>query len=1006
MRATVTSLMACALVISGLPCGLIHSPADAAIQASSGSDAAQASSGSPSLEPKRFDAVKTFLRRGAYEEAQQALQALLRNNPDDPQAQLYFSLCEQRLRITRAFNRLSAEEWQTLQQRLDEESRQQKRSAAVQKAMDRQIGHEQDRWDRQLEQAHKETEHVTLRQQRATHAEAAARRKAEKRALKKEAQQETVQRLEAEEETVAGVSQQPAVEVTASVPSEEPAPAISAAAGPVSRVEDGSVELSPVVVATTPSGALASPPTSPSLVGKTLPLPGAIQINARQMSVSPDQRIAIADGDVEVVFENALLTCDHLTLFTDTKDAYAEGRVRVEEGTQVFRGEMAHYNFETKKGRFLQGTVSSPPWHEHGRAVEHIAEGVYEVTPGYLTTCELEPPHFRLAGRKATVFAEDKLARMQNVALFVEDMPFLYLPYLSFADRKSPFFIIPGKKKPWEQFALMGYRYKLPFPGSQEGTVKVDWRRAFGWGVGLDHQFDDPKLGKGLLKLYFNEEPNIRQRKESLPKGARKNRYRLLWRHRWMPMPDTTVVTDIQEFSDVNFRKELLFREEFTNDDLAESFVSVVTNDPNFTFTGQVRKRMNRFQSVTESLPQLTVDVRQQRIGDTQLFSESRLDFANYQSKIAHSDADSDVIRVDWFQQLRYAMSLFRPIEVTPKAGIRQTYYTKDRQGSDREGDRNIIGGQWNTGVETSLKLFRIFPVKTNFLGMSLNALRHVLTPTVAYDYVYRPTVANDLLSFSAANGASNRINFGIENKLQTRRPGANGKLRSVDLGRLLVSIPYTFRGVSNKQGGRLGDWSVDFEAYPTHWMRVETDWTYQAIKPVGVDSRSPSHHVDLVMVGGEGTPDAKSAPDIQAPPIRAFELGPQVLTSLLPKGQWFLGLSHRYSRNDKTEDVLEYNWQVSEKWQIGTYHRFTWKEVTNGTKRFNNLREYQYRLRRDLHDWIAELVYRVDREFGEELYLTLTLKAYPQMPIELQESYHQPKIGSQSSLFSPIRVN
>jgi hypothetical protein len=45
-----------------------------------------------------------------------------------------------------------------------------------------------------------------------------------------------------------------------------------------------------------------------------------------------------------------------------------------------------------------------------------------------------------------------------------------------------------------------------------------------------------------------------------------------------------------------------------------------------------------------------------------------------------------------------------------------------------------------------------------------------------------------------------------------------------------------------------------------------------------------------------------------------------------------------------------------------------------------------------------------VDREFGEELYFTLTLKAYPELPIEMSESYHQPKLGSQNSPFSPIR--
>ena len=55
------------------------------------------------------------------------------------------------------------------------------------------------------------------------------------------------------------------------------------------------------------------------------------------------------------------------------------------------------------------------------------------------------------------------------------------------------------------------------------------------------------------------------------------------------------------------------------------------------------------------------------------------------------------------------------------------------------------------------------------------------------------------------------------------------------------------------------------------------------------------------------------------------------------------------------------------------------------------------------MNDWLAELVYRVDREYGEELFLTLTLKAYPELPIEMETAYHQPKVGSQYSPFSPV---
>jgi hypothetical protein len=218
------------------------------------------------------------------------------------------------------------------------------------------------------------------------------------------------------------------------------------------------------------------------------------------------------------------------------------------------------------------------------------------------------------------------------------------------------------------------------------------------------------------------------------------------------------------------------------------------------------------------------------------------------------------------------------------------------------------------------------------------------------------------------------------------------------------MSLPYTYHGSGNEQGGRLGDWGFDLELFPWNWMRLEADWNYRSVIPDTVDHHFQTLNLDLVMVGGQGQPRAQSAPDITAPTPVGFEAGPRGGLDLMPQGQWYLGLGHRYSQNDKTESVLQYDWRFSEKWQLGSFHRFTWKEVAGASKRFRNIREYQYSLRRDLHDWVGELVYRVDREFGEELFLTFTLKAYPQLPLEFETSYHQPKIGSQSSPFSPVR--
>jgi len=966
--------------------------------------------------------VNTLIAQGAYRDALQTLDIIRAKAPDDPWVALYRNLCERRLRASTSLPQLRPDEFTALEQRLQREAGDERRRSATQKALERKIRAEQAQWDRELAAVQRQIarDHEQKRQQE--QAQALKRAQVMRDQIRAAARQRVERLPSGQPRNAAPEGVRPADHPTEVAPRSQPQivqpspeerpPVEPATEEPTSQEPTPqSVELAPVVVSVPSSEEQPARPTTqteavtPSLANRPPPPPGAVQINAKQMSMAPDRNIARAEGDVEVIHENTLVTCDRLTLFTDTKDLYAEGRVRIEEGQQIFRGEMVHYNLENKKGRFLQGTISTPPWFEHGRSVEHLAEGVMKVSPGYITSCELEPPHFKFQGRRAIVFADDKLVRSRNVSLFVEEFPLLYFPWLTFADRQSPFFIIPGKKDPWEQFALMGYRYK--WPEDQKGTIHLDWRRAFAWGMGLDHQIENASLGKALLKLYYNQEHNMRRKEDELPKGAGDNRYRVLWRHFWKPRPDTTLIADIQKYSDVDFRKEFLFREESTADNVAESFVSTVTSTTNYSIGTLVRRRMNRFQTVNEALPQVTFTVREQPIGFSRFFSGTTFDAANFRTKRAHSDNDTDVVRVDWLQQFKYVLGLLQPIEVTPKADIRQTYYTKDKQGGAErpDGKRDVLAGQFSTGVDASLKLFRIFPIVTNAWGLNLNWLRHVLTPTVSYSYLHQPTVPSDLLNFAAASGTSNSITFGLENKLQTKRAVGKSKPQSVDLARTTLSIPYTFRGHGNKQGGRLGDWAFDLELYPWPWLRVETDWTYPSHFLKGSrDHRIPSWNLDVIMVGGPGQLQAQNAPGIQAPARQAFKAGPQGELALTPAGQWYLGYSHRYSQNDKTEDVLQFDLGLSKKWQIGTFHRFDWKEIAGGAKRFMNLREYQYKLRRDLHDWFAELVWRVDREFGEELYFTLTLKAYPDLPIETSESYHQPKLGSQNSPFSPLR--
>ena len=74
---------------------------------------------------------------------------------------------------------------------------------------------------------------------------------------------------------------------------------------------------------------------------------------------------------------------------------------------------------------------------------------------------------------------------------------------------------------------------------------------------------------------------------------------------------------------------------------------------------------------------------------------------------------------------------------------------------------------------------------------MNINGLRHVITPTVTYLYQARPTFpASNLYQYDPAIDNLYRIHqfeFGLENKLQTKR---NGEI--VDLLRVLIQTTGT----------------------------------------------------------------------------------------------------------------------------------------------------------------------------------------------------------------------
>jgi len=221
------------------------------------------------------------------------------------------------------------------------------------------------------------------------------------------------------------------------------------------------------------------------------------------------------------------------------------------------------------------------------------------------------------------------------------------------------------------------------------------------------------------------------------------------------------------------------------------------------------------------------------------------------------------------------------------------------------------------------------------------------LTPSISYFYDSRPTLpAGQLHQFDGIDAFKklNGVTLALENKLQTKRGGS-----SVDFIRTIVKTNYLFKHEDVTEGKALSRWSevkFDLEIKPYSWLFIDSEYFYD---PKTRDFNRVN--VDVIVT----------------------------------KGKWYLGIGHRYEQDSSTLLTGELQYKINEKWKFKIYQRYEF--VTK------NLEEQEYAITRDMHAWLLDIVYNIDR--GESIFVIFRLKAFPEMPLRFTTSYHQPRINT-----------
>lgn len=680
-----------------------------------------------------------------------------------------------------------------------------------------------------------------------------------------------------------------------------------------------------------------------------------------------------ATGHVSIIFKGSKLTCQKILVNTQTKEGEAEGDVRLESPKGVITGSRMKYNFQTQSGEIIDAGFKANPFFGRSEKIEKVSDEEFVSRRGYMTTCDFDKPHWRMKSARMDMFPDDKI-QSKDDTVYIGSVPVLYAPQFN-KSLKDPLMhvqLMPGSRKDWGPYMLSAWRYNIT--DAVKGRIYLDYRSKLGVSEGAGTNYAIDFFGKGDIKFYYTQE---RDKSSDVPEEVTApkvfERYLLRWRHQADIDAQTKLTGEYYKIKDAkmqlypggnfNFLKDYFYRE-FEKDAQPPTYLLLhrVFNYSSVDFFLQGRTNDWYSPGYVEKLPEIEYNFPSYQVGESPFYFSDSSSMGNYNKKNQSTDPaqgvgtpDTHVNRFDSSNRISIPMKVAF-VSFSPYVMNRETFYD-----CTVPGNNPVARTIFYSGADMSTKFYRIFNVKTNALGLDLNGLRHIITPTVGYAFNKEPTITSvnlkqidEVDSITRNNGAT----LQLSNKLQTKRNN-----QSVDLVDFLVTSAYNFKPKTGERGSSLSDLLFQLKLIPYSWMSINSDATYvhSGARDNVNYNRFSNANIDIGISFGED---------------RTISIG------------------QRYQLKGGNQITGNIKWRLNPKWKVSIYERYNrGHDPTLG----RGIREQEYTLSRDLHCWVCDVTYRTQKGHGDGIYFLFRLKAFPELEMNFGQSYRAPQPGSQN---------
>lgn len=552
------------------------------------------------------------------------------------------------------------------------------------------------------------------------------------------------------------------------------------------------------------------PPPSPALAADTtvtgsrmVPLDPQLPWHIEADRLHYDQARAeyIAEGDVVISKQGRSIAADVVRYSEQTAMAYAEGNVVMTAGDDVMTGAYLEFDLESEKGYLDDGVVfiRENNYHIQGNRIEKVGADLYRLDQGTVTTCDGQPPDWKISGRDIKVH-EDGSGTTWNAVVYVRDLPVGYLPFVSFPARNKR---QSGLLYPEIGYSdRKGFSYNQPFywaiDDESDATFYTHYMSERGLKPGLEYRYYLTREAKGALLFDFLHDDQVDDGRGSssddwgYDDGSgvffRPNHDRYWFRmSHTNPLPagfrghvDLDVVSDQDYLRDfkkgyMGFEETELFLKNFMGRTLDDFDDPVRTNrlqvdrrwskaylSAGTLLYDDVRKGQNR-KEFTQRLPVVRFNAPKQKVLDSTFFYNLQSEYDNF-----WRDRGFGVQRTDLWPRVYYPYG-FRPyFTFEPSFGLRQTTWNQykvdeaDAWSEDEYFHREI----YDARLALSSEVYNIYETDPEAFGK----IKHSVKPELAFTYV--PKVDQDSLPNIDARDRlekRTRIGYALTNTLTSK---------------------------------------------------------------------------------------------------------------------------------------------------------------------------------------------------------------------------------------------